>query len=105
MWYAGAVDVDFSDPNLDRLDTDPDYDAGLPRAVVKGYRKVMGWIEEAQDERDFYSLKSLHYEKLQGRPGQHSMKLNDQYRLIVEYRGSGKNKTIIIVAIENHYGD
>jgi proteic killer suppression protein len=97
------VEVRFADPDLDRLETDPAFDAGLPRAVVKGYRKVMGWVWSALDERDFYNYKSLHYEKLEGRRGQHSMRVNDQFRLIVEYEDSGQSKRIVIVAIENHY--
>lgn len=97
------MEVRFADPDLDRLETDAAFDAGWPRAVVKGYRKVMGWVWSALDERDFYNYKSLHYEKLEGRPGQHSMRLNDQFRLIVEYEDAGQSKRIVIVAIENHY--
>ncbi len=93
----------FGDEDLDRLETDPTFDGGWPRGVVKGYRKVLGWIWAAEDERDFYNLKSLHFEKLEGRPGQHSMRLNDQYRLIVEFEGAGKSKKIVVVAIEDYH--
>lgn len=99
------VEVEFDDEDLDRLETDTSFDGGYPQGVAKGYRKVMGWIWSARDERDFYNLKSLHYEKLEGRPGQHSMRITLQWRLIVEYRGRGRAKKIVIVAIENHYGD
>ena len=83
------MEVRFADPDLDRLETDSAFDARLPQGVVRGYRKVMGWIWSAADERDFYGLKGLHYEQLQGRPGQHSMRLNEQFRLIVEFEGRG----------------
>ena len=63
----------------------------------------MGWIWTAVDERDFYGLKGLHYERLQGRPGQHSMRLNEQFRLIVEFEGEAPTKTIVILAIEDYH--
>ncbi|MCA9830506.1 MAG: type II toxin-antitoxin system RelE/ParE family toxin [Dehalococcoidia bacterium] len=97
------MEVIFANSDLDRLETDPDFTGGWPRSVVKGYRKVLTWIWAAVDERDFYNLRSLHYEKLHGRLGQHSMRLNDQYRLIVEYEGSGRTKRIVIVAIEDYH--
>ena len=64
----------------------------------------MQHIRAAKDERDFYAFKSLRYEKLQGRRDhQHSMRLNDQFRLILEYEGTGQDKTIVIVAIADYH--
>jgi proteic killer suppression protein len=97
------VEVKFDDPDLDRLETDAQFNAGLPRPVVKAYRKTMGWIWSAVDERDFYNLKSLHFEKLKSRPGFHSMRLNDQYRLIVRFEGAGEAKRIAVVAVEDYH--
>ena len=46
----------------------------------------MQMIRAASDERTFYELKSLHFEKLKGdRSHQHSMRLNKQWRFIVEF--------------------
>jgi proteic killer suppression protein len=46
----------------------------------------MQTIRAAPDERVFYQLKSLHFEELLGnRSHQHSMRLNDQWRLIIEF--------------------
>jgi proteic killer suppression protein len=51
----------------------------------------MQYIRAASDERDFYALKSLHYEKLHGkRSHQRSMRLNDQFRLILQSMHVGK---------------
>ena len=61
-------------------------------------------IRGAKDERDFYALKSLHYEKLKGnRSHQHSMRLNVKYRLILEYEGAAPDKTVVVVAIEDYH--
>ena len=71
------MDIEFADEELDRLETDPGLDAGLPVGVVRGYRKVIGWIRAAQDERDLRQMRSLRFEKLRGnRSHQHSMRLN-----------------------------
>jgi proteic killer suppression protein len=56
-------------------------------AVVKAFFKVMQIIKSVRDEQDLRAFKGLHYEKLQGdRAHQHSMRLNDQFRLIVEIK-------------------
>jgi toxin HigB-1 len=98
------MDVAFEDNYLDRLEIDRMFDGGYSPAVVKAYRKRMQVIRAAPDERDFYALKSLHYEKLKGdRSHQHSMRLNDQWRLILELRGEVPNKVVVIVSIEDYH--
>ncbi len=61
-------------------------------------------IRAAPDERDFYAHKSWHFERLQGqRQHQHSLRLNDKYRLILELEGSGREKRVRIMAIEDYH--
>jgi toxin HigB-1 len=98
------MDVAFKTESLDRLETDADFSAGFEDAVVKAYRKRMQQIRAATDERTFYAHKSLHFEKLKGgREGQFSMRLNDQWRLIVEIQGKAPNKTVLIVEIIDYH--
>ena len=98
------VEVEFGNASLDRLETDGKYDAGFSQSIVKAFRKRMQTIRAAPDERTFYALKSLHFEKLKGnRSHQHSMMLNDQWRLIVELKGGARNKVIVIVSIEDYH--
>ena len=98
------MDIEFTDKNLDRLETDPRFDAGLPIGVVKGYRKALGWIRAAQDERDFRQMRSLNFEKLRGdRSHQYSMRLTDQYRLIIELaKADGRTKVVLIEITDYH---
>ena len=64
----------------------------------------MQFISAAFDERDFYAMKSLHYEKLKGdRKGQNSMRLNAQYRLILCTKVKGGTHTIVVVSIEDYH--
>ncbi len=99
-----AMEVEFDDPDLGRLETDPDFTAGLPQGVVKAFRKRMQFIRSARDERDFREMKSLHYEKLKGdREGQHSMRLNDQWRLILRVLSRQNGKLVVIVSIVDYH--
>jgi proteic killer suppression protein len=98
------MDVTFKDKSLDRLETDASYSAGLGASIVKAYRKRMQQIRAASDERAFYAHRALHFERLQGaREGQYSMRLNDQFRLIVELRGEAPKKTVHVVEITDYH--
>jgi proteic killer suppression protein len=93
----------FIDRKLERLYVEPNYTAGYGTNVVKAFRKVMGVIRAAHGEQDFYGMKSLHYEKLKGnRSHQRSMRLNDQFRLILEIEVANE-RTLVIISIEKHY--
>ena len=98
------MDVEFGDRDLDRLETDATFTMDLDQALVKAYRMRMQVIRNAPDERDFYKLKSWHFEKLDGkRHYQHSIRLNDQFRLIIEFVGTGRDKCVRIVGIEDYH--
>jgi toxin HigB-1 len=98
------MDVAFKDESLDRLETDTRFSAGFGDAVVKAYRKRMQQIRAATDERTFYAFRSLRFEKLHGdHEGQFSMRLSDQWRLIVELHGEAPRKTIYVVEIVDYH--
>ena len=74
------------------------------QAVAERYRSRINLIRNAPDERDFYALKSLHFEKLAGdRAGQYSMRLNLQWRLILEFEGEAPEKTVVVVEIADYH--
>lgn len=98
------MDVEFANSDLDRLEVDPRFTMGFAQNVVRGYRKAMQAIRAASDERDLYALKRLRFEKLQGRRGhQHSVRLNDQWRLILELQASKQNKKVWIISVEDYH--
>lgn len=98
------MDVRFKKPKLLRLEHDENYTAGFGQPVVKAYRKRMQYIRSAKDERDFYKMKSLRYKKMEGdRKHQHSMRLNDQWRLILELEKQSDGKLVVIVDIEDYH--
>jgi proteic killer suppression protein len=99
------MEADFDDESLRRLESDLSYDGGFGREVVKAFRKRLQLIRSAPDERDFYALKSLHFEKLQGElEGHYSMRLNLQWRLILRLaKRDDDKKTAVIVSIADYH--
>ncbi|TWU13165.1 Plasmid maintenance system killer protein [Symmachiella macrocystis] len=94
------MDVEFSDSGLGFLEADPAAKTKLAPNVVRAYRKVMNIIRSAEDERDIRAMKSLRLEKLKGRrKHQHSLRLNDQMRLIIEFNLN----TVLVVAVEDYH--
>ena len=99
-----AFDVRFKDEFLKKLEMDAKSTGGYEIAIIKAFRKRMQMIRSATDERDFYALRSLNFENLKGkRKHQHSMRLNDQWRLIVELEGESPNEKILICGIEDYH--
>jgi proteic killer suppression protein len=97
------VEIKYDDDLLEKIATTAE-GGGFAQAVVKSYRRRIQQITAAVDERDFYALKSLHYEKLKGnRQHQRSMKLNDQMRLILEIEASKPKNIIHVIAIEDYH--
>src|SRR5437763_1392047 len=92
-----------ADRLLQRLEIDPGYHGRWSREIVKAFRKRMQFLHAAADERDLYAMKSLHFEKLKGdRSHQRSLRLNDQWRLIVQIQ-ERPERTIVVLAIEDYH--
>lgn len=98
------MNVEFATDELDRLEVEPEFKAGLPRGVVKAYRKRIQMIRAAKDERDLYRMRSNRFKKLKGdRSYQRSMRLNDQWRLILEVVEARPGNIIRVISIEDYH--
>ena len=98
------MEIEFSSEDLDRLEIDPKYTGGFPVEVVKAYRKRIQTIRAATDERDLFVVRGNRFEKLKGaREHQHSLRLNDQWRLIVQIKPSSPKNIIIVDAVEDYH--
>lgn len=98
------MEVEFDDTDLDRLEVDPGYTGGLAPSVVKGFRKAMQAIRAAHDERDLYVSRGFRFEKLKGkRSYQRSMRLNDQWRLILTIKDGKRSRCARIISIEDYH--
>ncbi len=98
------MEVEFKKEDLDRLETDSNFNGGYSQAIVSKFRQRLQLIRAAVDERAFRNLKSLHFEKLKGdRSHQYSMRLNEQWRLIIEFDKESTPKTVIVIGIEDYH--
>jgi proteic killer suppression protein len=98
------MDVRFRDDDYARLEVDPKSTCGFDATIVRAYRNRLNFIRQAMDERDLYALKSWRFEKLKGaRSHQCSIRLNAQWRLILEIEGDAPKKSIVIVKIEDYH--
>jgi proteic killer suppression protein len=94
----------FENEKLERLARDLEFDGGYPREIVRAFRKLVQLIIAANDERDFYGFKGIRFEKMKGvRAGDRSMRLNDQYRLIVRLEEGSSKKIVVISSIEDYH--
>lgn len=74
-----------------------------PKGMVAAFA-AMASIVAATDERDLYALKSLHFERLKGkREGQHSIRLNDHYRLILTMEEDEQGKVLHVIEIADYH--
>lgn len=97
------MQVRHEDPRLVRMENDAAFDGGFGHDVAKAYRRRMQFIRAAVDERAFYAMKSLHYEKMKGnRADQRSMRLNDQWRLVLRIE-SVAGRTVVVISIEDYH--
>lgn len=75
-----------------------------PPEVVDAFFHIMSVINGAVDIREFYQLKSLHFEKLKGdRKGEHSIRLNKQYRLTMRLQKDKQETALLILDIEDYH--
>lgn len=96
--------VEFADDDLERLLYDAHFKPRWPHEVVKMYRRRMQYILQAPDERAFRVMKSFHYEELKGkRKGQHSIRLNAQFRIVFRFEGNKEDKKLVILSIEDYH--
>jgi toxin HigB-1 len=71
--------------------------------VIKSCRKKVQLISAAPDESDLYAMRGLRMEKLKGdRLGQTSMRLNDQFRLILTFKTEGDRVAVLLEVVDYH---
>jgi proteic killer suppression protein len=98
------VQVRFANKKLEALYTSEAGAKKYPRGVVSSFFEVVAVLVAAPDERDLYAIKTLRFEALKGdRAGQHSVRLNKQFRFIVQIEVDRGGSVIVVVAIEDYH--
>lgn len=96
--------MDFAIRNSDlaRMLAEPTWNGRFSKSIADAFRSRVQLIDAAADERDLRNWKSLHFEKLKGnRSHQCSVRLNKQWRLILEFEERNGRK--IVTAIEDYH--
>ena len=93
--------ADFKDENLRRAELELAADCGRGQAITKIFRRRMQSIRAAEDERDFMRQIFSFREVKGNRDHQRSMKLNDQWRLIIEIVGEAPKQEGLIIGNES----
>src|SRR5579872_6651773 len=98
------MDVRHDDGDLERLETDEDFNAGFGQPMVRAFRKVMNLLRRVSGTNELRQWRGLNFEKLKGdRQGQSSLRLNDQWRLIVEVEKTEKGERLVVKEIADYH--
>jgi proteic killer suppression protein len=89
--------VTFKENALARIDSELAFTGGYPPAVVSAYRGRIQVLRAAPQERVMLPLRSL---RLQSRGnGQHSMRVTDDWELIVAFRDGEDGRMAVVEAM------
>jgi len=97
------MDIEFRDSDLALVETKEAHKTKLPVSVINSLRDKLVVIRAAPDERVLRNWKSLHYEKLAGRPGEHSIRINEKWRLIVTVDTTIVPNKLTILGVEDYH--
>ena len=98
------MDIDFQDSELERLAFDESYIGALSPSPLKAYRKQLNLIRQSPNRQVLYAFRSLRLEKLKGKlKDKYSMRINDQFRLIVRFAKKNGKDIIVILKIEDYH--
>ena len=97
--------IRFADAELRRLYHDEDHNPPrMGRDLAKTFRKKVAILEAAESELVLRRMSSLNFKKLKGkRSGQHSVRLNDQWRLILTLDEDEDGKVVIVIEVVDYH--
>ncbi|MDJ0712756.1 MAG: type II toxin-antitoxin system RelE/ParE family toxin [Prochloraceae cyanobacterium] len=96
----------FKKKKIEKLYTEEKDAHKYPKNVVDNFFEIIAIIESIESEQDLYTFKGLRFEKLSGKRGnrgERSLRLNDQYRLIIILEIDEEGKYLLIVDIEDYH--
>ena len=98
------MNLKFQDPDLERLAFDGSFIGKWSPTLVRAYRKRINQILQVPNRHVLYAIKSLRLEKLKGKlKGQHSIRINDQYRLVYRIDKQSGEETVVVLRIEDYH--
>lgn len=99
------MQLEFEGETLERLAYEGDFaPKGWGPDMIRAFRRTVGLLASARDERDLRNLRGLRFEKLKGkRKGTCSVRMNEQNRIIFRLEGEEPSKVIVVLkAVDYH---
>lgn len=98
------MDVRHDDDDLRRMEADPEYSGRRDRAFVRAFRRLLNLLRHVANEAELYKWPSVRFEKLKGaRAHQRSLRINKQWRLIVEIERGEQGNVLVVKSIEDYH--
>jgi plasmid maintenance system killer protein len=96
-----TMKIEFGNPRLSLIGTDRAAETGLSRSVIRSWHETVIVIDAIPDAHTLRNWQSLGYERLEF-PGQHSIRLIDQWRLIFELDENYSPPVMIVLEIDEN---
>jgi proteic killer suppression protein len=91
--------VKFKEISLERLDWDRGYTAGFPLLVVSAFRGRIQVIRAAPQKQAILQFTSLQIKRCGNGASQHSMRVTDEWQLIVAFEDGDDGRVAIVEAL------
>jgi toxin HigB-1 len=102
--YNQLVRFRFADSKLESLYRTGRGGRQFSKQIVDAFVRAVARIDAARDERDLYAQKGMRFEKLRGdRVGQRSVRLNQQWRLILSIEQDAHGNFVWIIEIVDYH--
>ena len=97
--------IRFASNELQRLYDDEDHwSPRMARDLARAYRKKVAILEAAPNELVLRGMRSLNLKKLKGkRTGQHSIRINDQWRLIFKLEEDSESSFVVVIEVVDYH--
>ena len=97
------MEIEFVDDRTALVETDRAADSKFDVALINSLRQKLHIIRSAPDERTLRNWKSLHYEKLQRKGDQRSIRINKQWRLVFTIDTARQPNKISVLGVEDYH--
>ena len=98
------MELEFVDSDLENMVFNAKYTGRWSPAIVKMVRRCVNYLIQSPDRRAIYDFPGYQLEKLKGKlKDYHSLRLNDQYRLRVQFLSGEEGEILRIICIEDYH--
>jgi plasmid maintenance system killer protein len=91
--------ITFKNDKLERMDAELAFTGGYPPRVVSAFRGRIQLIQAAPQEQALLQLRCLRMEGCGNEASQHSMRVTDDWELIVAFEDSGDGRIAVVEAM------